>query len=96
MPNVNTIVGNDGSNSLQGTAGADLIYGFDPNGPQSQASSITAHRVATNLPQALFAVAPPGDLSRLFVVEKTGQIKIVDLSSDQVRPRRFSTCPARS
>ena len=60
MPNVNTIVGNDGSNSLQGTAGADLIYGFDPNGPQSQASSITAERVATNLPQALFAVAPPG------------------------------------
>ena len=37
MP-VNLIVGNDGSNSLQGTAGADLIYGYDPNGPQSQAS----------------------------------------------------------
>ena len=36
MP-VNLIVGNDGSNSLQGTAGADLIYGYDPNGPQSQA-----------------------------------------------------------
>jgi hypothetical protein len=29
MP-VNLIVGNDGSNSLQGTAGADLLYGFDP------------------------------------------------------------------
>ena len=35
MP-VNLIVGNDSSNSLQGTEGADLIYGFDPNGPQSQ------------------------------------------------------------
>ena len=89
MPNVNIIVGNDGSNSLQGTAGADLIYGFDPNGPQSQASSITAERVATNLPQALFAAAPPGDLSRLFVVEKTGQIKIIDLSSDQVQAAPF-------
>jgi len=29
MPNI--IVGNDGSNTLQGTAGADVIYGYDPN-----------------------------------------------------------------
>ena len=89
MPNVNIIVGNDGSNSLQGTAGADLIYGFDPNGPQSQASSITAERVATNLPQALFAAAPPGDLSRLFVVEKTGQIKVLDLATGGVLATPF-------
>jgi glucose/arabinose dehydrogenase len=89
MPNVNIIVGNDGSNSLQGTAGADLIYGFDPNGPQSQASSITAERVATNLPQALFAATPPGDLSRLFVVEKTGQIRVLDLATGGVLATPF-------
>ena len=96
MPNVNTIVGNDGSNSLLGTAGADLIYGFDPNGPQSQADSITAHRVATNLPQALFAAAPPGDLSRLFVVEKPARSKSSIFPRTRFRPRRFSTCPTRS
>ncbi len=88
MP-VNLIVGNDGSNSLQGTAGADLIYGFDPNGPQSQASAIMATHVATGLSQPLFAVAPPGDTGRLFIVEKTGQIKILDLALGQVLPTPF-------
>jgi hypothetical protein len=28
MPTANLVVGNDGGNSLQGTGGADLIYGF--------------------------------------------------------------------
>ena len=85
----NLIVGNDGSNSLQGTAGADLIYGFDPNGPQSQASAIIATRVATGFSQPLFAVAPPGDTSRLFIVEKTGQIKILDLATGGVLATPF-------
>src|SRR5215510_3562604 len=78
------IVGNDGSNALQGTAGADLIYGYDPNGAQSQASAIIATRVATGFNQPLFAGAPPGDTSRLFIVEKTGDIKILDLTSGRV------------
>ena len=42
MPTANLVVGTDGGNSLQGTGGADLIYGFDPNGPQSQASALIA------------------------------------------------------
>ena len=79
MPNV--IVGNDGSNALQGTSAPDLIYGFDPNGPQGQVSSIAATRVATGLTQPLFVVSPPGDTGRLFVVEKTGLIKILDLAT---------------
>jgi glucose/arabinose dehydrogenase/uncharacterized cupredoxin-like copper-binding protein len=89
MPNLNVIIGNDGSNVLQGTAGADLIYGYDPNGPQSQASSILATRVASGLTEPLFAGAPPGDTSRLFLVEKTGAIKILDLASGQVLPTPF-------
>ncbi len=84
MPTANLVVGNDGGNSLQGTGGADLIYGFDPNGPQSQASAITATRVATDLGQPLFVVAPPDDPNRLFIVEKTGLIKILDLATGQV------------
>ena len=89
MANLNVIVGNDGSNTLQGTAGADLIYGYDPDGAQSQASSILATRVATDLTEPLFAGAPPGDSSRLFIVEKTGAIKILDLASAQVLPTPF-------
>src|SRR5262249_4799415 len=87
MPNV--IIGNDGSNTVQGTAGADSIYGYDPNGPQSQASAILAARVATSFTQPLFVGAPPGDTSRLFVVEKTGAIKIIDLASGQVLATPF-------
>jgi hypothetical protein len=89
MPTANLVVGNNGGNSLQGTAGADLIYGFDPNGPQSQASSIIATRVATGLGQPLFAVAPPDDPNRLFIVEKTGLIKIFDLATGQVLATPF-------
>src|SRR5262245_34445667 len=85
----NLIVGNDGSNTLQGTAGEDIIYGYDPNGPQSQASSIRATRVASGLNQPLFAAAPPGDAGRLFLVEKTGQIKILDLVTGQVLATPF-------
>jgi hypothetical protein len=37
MPTANLVVGNDGGNSLQGTGGADLIYGFDMvDGARSQ------------------------------------------------------------
>jgi glucose/arabinose dehydrogenase len=89
MPTANLVVGNNGGNSLQGTAGADLIYGFDPNGPQSQASSIIATRVATGLGQPLFAVAPPDDPNRLFIVEKTGLIKVLDLATGQVLATPF-------
>ena len=94
MP-VNLIVGNDGTNSLQGTAGADLIYGYDPNGPQSQATAIVATRVATGLSQPLFAGAPPGDTGRLFLVEKTGQIKILDLTTGQVARDALPRCVRR-
>src|SRR5262245_21962493 len=89
MPNVNLVVGDDGSNLLQGGAGSDLIYGFNPDGPQGQVSSITATRVATGLSQPLFAVAPPNDTGRLFIVEKTGKIDILDLTSGQVLPTPF-------
>src|SRR5262249_32036798 len=64
-------------------------YGYDPNGLQSQASAILATRVAAFFTQPLFVGAPPGDTSRLFVVEKTGAIKIIDLASGQVLATPF-------
>lgn len=73
------IVGADGFNTLQGGAAAELIYGFNPDGPQASVSAITATRVATGLAQPLFATAAPGDPDRLFVVEKGGRIKIIEL-----------------
>src|SRR5215203_5066146 len=88
---VTSINGDDGSNTLVGGAGQDLIYGFNPAGPQSQASTISATRVATGLSSPLFAVAPPDDPSRLFLLEKGGTIKILDLTSGQVLPTPFLT-----
>ncbi|GAU80580.1 PQQ-dependent sugar dehydrogenase [Bosea sp. BIWAKO-01] len=85
----NLIVGNDGSNTLQGSAGRDLIYGFDPNGPQSNVSSIAATQVATGLGTALFAAAAPNDPGRLFVVTQGGTIRIIDLISGQLLATPF-------
>ena len=31
---MNIVSGNDGANTLSGTNGDDLIYGFDPNAPR--------------------------------------------------------------
>src|SRR6266700_2135960 len=81
---VNLVVGNNGSNNLVGTPLADLIYGFDPNGPQGQVNSISATRVATGLNQPLFVTAVTGDLDRLFIVEKNGTIRILDQTTGQV------------
>ena len=77
----NLIVGNDGANTLPGTTGRDVIYGFNPEGPQGNVTSIAATRVASGLTQPLFVTSPPDDLNRPFIVEKTGQIKILDLES---------------
>src|SRR5215211_1593361 len=81
MPTRTLIVGNDGANVLQGGAGAELIYGFDPNGAQATTNAIAATRVAAGLAEPVFATAPPGDVGRLFVVEKGGRIEILDLAT---------------
>ena len=66
MPNI-IPGGNDGSNSLQGTAGADIIYGYDPNGPQGQASAVLAIAVATGFDQPLYAFFVPGPGDNILV-----------------------------
>ena len=83
------VVGDNGSNTLSGSADSDLIYGFNPNGQQSQVSQINATRVASGLNQPLFAGAPPGDTHRLFLVEKGGLIKILNLDTGQVLATPF-------
>ena len=76
--------GNNGSNLLRGTAGNDLIYGYDPNGPQARVTAMEATRVATGLDQPVLVTAAPADDGRLFVVEKGGLIKILDLDTGRV------------
>jgi len=71
------------------TAGPDLIPGYNPSGPGGLSGAIIATRVATFFTQPVFVCAPPGDTSRLFVVERNGAIKIIDLTSGQVLPTPF-------
>lgn len=85
----NMITGNDASNSLQGGAGRDVLYGYDPQGPQGDVTSIAATRVATGLVQPLFATAPAGDATRLFIVEKGGVVRILDLETQQLAAAPF-------
>src|SRR4029078_11253060 len=82
MMATNLIIGNDGANSLNGTSGDDIVYGYDPN-------AIAAERVASGLDQPLFATAHPGDPNHLFIVEKEGAIRILDLNAGQVLETPF-------
>jgi Ca2+-binding RTX toxin-like protein len=82
----NSIIGTNDADSLTGSSRGDLIYGYDPNDPTT---SIPAERVASGLDQPLFATAPPGDTNHLFVVEKEGTIRVLDLSAGQVLATPF-------
>ena len=53
------------------------------------APRIEAQRLAGGFDVPIFAGAPPGDASRLFIVQKTGQIFIVNLPSGTVNPTPF-------
>jgi len=52
-------------------------------------SGIKAVRVATGLTQPLFTTAPPGDFNELFIVQQTGQIFVLNLSTGAVNPTPF-------
>ncbi len=52
-------------------------------------AAIEADRIATGFTIPLYVCAPPGDMSRIFVAEQHGQIKIVDLTTNTVLPTPF-------
>jgi glucose/arabinose dehydrogenase len=51
---------------------------------QAALPALDAQRIAGGFNAPLFATAPPGDTSRLFVVQQSGQIKIINLPSGVV------------
>lgn len=78
-----------GADIFSGTDEAELIYGWDPNVGPMQLQSISATRVASSLSQPLFATAPANDQGHLFIVEKTGLIKVMSLASGQIGATPF-------
>ena len=51
--------------------------------------TLALERINVSLSFPLFAAAPAGDTGRLFIVEKNGVIKILDLATQQLRPTPF-------
>jgi glucose/arabinose dehydrogenase len=62
--------------SLSSSLGASGCSGSGPSGPPD-GTGVAVQEVASGLSFPLYLTAPPGDLARLFVVEKTGAIRIV-------------------
>ena len=77
-----------GADNFTGSNSAEIIYGWNPNAPP-EPLGLSAVRVATGLSQPLFATAPVGDTGRLFVVEKTGLIRVMNLPTGQIDPTPF-------
>ena len=74
-----------------GDGGGSVASG--PSGLPSGSVPLRLQQVGTtaalNLNFPLYVTAPPGDNTRLFVVERGGAIKIVDLTTQQVLPTPF-------
>jgi glucose/arabinose dehydrogenase len=66
-------------------------------GPAAMAQEIAAVRIATGLSRPLYVTAPPGDTSRLFIVEQRGSggvsnrgdIRILNLATGAINPTPF-------
>lgn len=52
---------------------------------------LDAVRVASGLTQPVFVTAPPGDYSRLFIVQQNGQIRILNLATGALNATPFLT-----
>jgi glucose/arabinose dehydrogenase len=50
-------------------------------------------RVASGLLNPIFITHPPGDASRLFIVQRAGAVRILDLNSSTLLPTPFVTIP---
>lgn len=89
-----TISGRGGSDVIRGGDGNDVLYGFSSADTLPGAGQIAATRVAAGLANPLFAASPPGDPDRLFIVEQnTGQIRILDLTTNTLLPTPFLDIP---
>ena len=50
---------------------------------------LDAIRVASGLSAPLFVAAPPGDFNRLFIVQRGGQVRILNLNTGILNPTPF-------
>ncbi len=85
-----TISGGEGGDTLNAGAGADVLYGFGATDATPGSGMITATLIESGLSRPVFAMSPPGEPDRLFVIEQhTGMIKILDLETGNVNATPF-------
>ena len=89
-----TLSGGLGGDSLSGGAGADILYGFGGADSSPGSGQVNVHQFEFALDTPVFAVSPPGDPGRLYVVEVTGQIQIIDLATEQKAATPFLDIPS--
>lgn len=65
------------------------------NLPAQAVPGLTVTRVASGLNQPLFVTAPPGDYTRLFIVQKTGQVRILNLATGTLNTTAFLDISSR-
>lgn len=62
-------------------------------GLPAEGQTLRLQQVASGLSQPLYATAAPGDANRLFIVEKGGRIRILDLTTGTLNPNPYLTIP---
>lgn len=90
-----TLSGGDGNDSIYGGQGDDVIYGHGPADLVQSSGDITATRIAAGLDTPVFATSAPGDPDRLYVIEKTGQVQILNTLTGALNPVPFLDIPPR-
>lgn len=72
---------------------SDEVVTVDYATSNGTATSLRTTRIANGLSQPVFVTAAPGDLNRLFVVEKGGVVRILDLATGSLLATPFLTIP---
>jgi glucose/arabinose dehydrogenase len=89
MTSKTVINGDNGSNALQGTEAPEIVYGFTSH---SQEASIQATKIASGFtwPALVLAMtAPPNDPDHLFIVQRNGVIKVLEVATGEVMTTPF-------
>ena len=61
--------------------------------PQTAEADFSVQRVAAGVNQPIFVTHAPGRPNDLFIVERTGAIRIMDIRTNQINPTPFLTIP---
>jgi hypothetical protein len=70
--------GEAGAAGAAGAAGEPGATSFDCSPASGEAPSLTVELVADGFDEPLLVLSPPGDMTRLFVLEQAGTVRIIE------------------